>query len=295
MAVEELKGKAAPALKLLLSGVPTGVDWTGVICPAGLIGTEDIFKLKWFANVIEPKAGQKQAATLAVYSDYRLYPSFLNNEIGRRLITEIYQHITEDQGMGLPERITLVGREPHVSVYPAGYESAGTPSIHYKLMGGGTPVGKLLEPTSDNVIRLTTHNFDDIRDLLTFDINGQTPSIRLKKRIEAGFPYFGVYKEGRLVAMAGCYGANEALEAANLGDIYVRPDMRKKGYGTDVTVAVMHELNGSGINLIACDISLNEEPILSESTKPVAQHLLEKLGMHVTDEILYQDLVRKQT
>jgi GNAT superfamily N-acetyltransferase len=72
-------------------------------------------------------------------------------------------------------------------------------------------------------------------------------------------PYFGMRREGRLIAAGGVHVHSPRYKVAALGNIAVRPDCRGQGLGRLVTAAVCHSLLRTvehiGLNVKADNVS----------------------------------------
>jgi ribosomal protein S18 acetylase RimI-like enzyme len=88
-------------------------------------------------------------------------------------------------------------------------------------------------------------------------------------QIENGF-FFGRFAGTRLAAAAGTHLVSARYGVAAVGNILTHPDFRGRGYGSDLTTAVLKELIRLGIRDIVLNVRQDNAPAL---------HLYEKLGL----------------
>jgi GNAT superfamily N-acetyltransferase len=87
-------------------------------------------------------------------------------------------------------------------------------------------------------------------------------------QIERGV-FYGVFEKDQIVAVAGTHLVSATYGVAAIGNIFVHPNCRGRGYGTATTSAVADELLQRGIQ----DVVLN---VGQDNT--LAIHVYEKLG-----------------
>jgi predicted GNAT family acetyltransferase len=81
--------------------------------------------------------------------------------------------------------------------------------------------------------------------------------------------FYGISVEDRLVAVAGTHLVSPTYSVAAMGNIFVHPDYRGRGYGTVVTSAVANELLQRGIRDVVLNVAQDNAPAI---------HVYEKLG-----------------
>jgi len=67
--------------------------------------------------------------------------------------------------------------------------------------------------------------------------------------------FYGVFVDGELVSIAGTHLVSRAFGVAAVGNIFTRPDHRRRGYAAGVTSAVVGELLQLGIGDIVLNVS----------------------------------------
>jgi RimJ/RimL family protein N-acetyltransferase len=81
--------------------------------------------------------------------------------------------------------------------------------------------------------------------------------------------FYGIPVEGRIVAVAGTHLVSPTYSVAGMGNIFVHPDHRGRGYGTATTSAVANELLQRGIRDVVLNVAQDNAPAI---------HVYEKLG-----------------
>ena len=81
--------------------------------------------------------------------------------------------------------------------------------------------------------------------------------------------FYGILVEGRIVAVAGTHLVSPTYSVAAMGNIFVHPDYRGRGYGTATTSAVANELLQRGIRDVVLNVAQDNAPAI---------HVYEKLG-----------------
>lgn len=115
-----------------------------------------------------------------------------------------------------------------------------------------------------DVIRLDTTHIGQLVDLYGDEgADAFSPS-----QVPAGI-FFGIFDGGQLVSAAGTHLISPAYRLGAVGNIYTHPDHRGKGYGTQVTSAVVSELIGQRIEDIVLNVEQDNVP---------ANRLYERLG-----------------
>lgn len=71
--------------------------------------------------------------------------------------------------------------------------------------------------------------------------------------------FFGIRREGQLIAAAGTHLTAAEEGVAAIGNVYVHRDWRRRGFGRTVTAAVTEELLKRGIRTIALNVSHTNE------------------------------------
>jgi RimJ/RimL family protein N-acetyltransferase len=81
--------------------------------------------------------------------------------------------------------------------------------------------------------------------------------------------FYGVFIEDQIVAVAGTHLVSPTYGVAGIGNIFVHPDCRGRGYGTAATSAVANELLRRGIRDVVLNVDQDNAPAI---------HVYEKLG-----------------
>jgi ribosomal protein S18 acetylase RimI-like enzyme len=91
-------------------------------------------------------------------------------------------------------------------------------------------------------------------------------------QVEQGV-FCGLYSESQLVAAAGTHLVSPTYGVGAVGNVFVHPGHRGRGYGTAVVSAVVAELLDRGIQDVVLNVSQDNAPAI---------HLYEKLGFERT-------------
>jgi len=220
---------------------------------------------------------------VGTYRGYRVFPFGQNKRI-----SEIFAQIEPS----LPDAITIVANRENL-ILPLGFEAKSEPSTHHKMiLREGIRTRPSFELNATEGIRLLTQtNSQEIEHLKAQD-KFQQISPRFTERLSRKLPYYGLYVMDKLVAVAGCYGLSHEFEIANIGDIYVHPEHRKKGYAHALVSVLVETLIGNGAGIIGCDIAENEQPIGPNSKPAIFNLLTQKIGFEHDGDIYYQDALR---
>ena len=79
--------------------------------------------------------------------------------------------------------------------------------------------------------------------------------------------YFGVWDDDELVSVAGTHVLSIEHSIAAVGNVFTRPDHRKKGYGTRANGLVAKTLVNMGISTIVLNVSTANQPAIRSYTR----------------------------
>jgi ribosomal protein S18 acetylase RimI-like enzyme len=82
---------------------------------------------------------------------------------------------------------------------------------------------------------------------------GESPDFYFPQMLEDR-TFFGVKKDGMLVAAAGTHITNPNESVAAVGNVYTHREWRNRGLGRKVTAAVVHHLQGAGFQTLALNV-----------------------------------------
>jgi len=88
---------------------------------------------------------------------------------------------------------------------------------------------------------------------------GESPDFFYASMVTDGV-FYGVRKDGDLIAVAGTHLVSREEGAAAIGNVYVRRDRRGRGLGRAVTAAVIHEL--AGIETVGLNVRADNDAAL---------------------------------
>lgn len=93
------------------------------------------------------------------------------------------------------------------------------------------------KPAKGGATRLYKHQVSELNNLYRTTLT----SVFTMAQIEEGI-YYGLWKDGRLVSVAGTHFVSSVIGIAAVGNVYTHPDHRGKGYAGLCTGAVTEEL-----------------------------------------------------
>ena len=114
--------------------------------------------------------------------------------------------------------------------------------------------------------RLTDEQIDEILEL--FRGQRDRPDAFHPSQLEHG-SFFGLFRDGQLVSMAGTHVVSEMMSVAALGNVFTHPDWRGRGYGQIVSSSVVRDLLSRGIETIVLNTQVENQ---------AAVHLYHGLG-----------------
>lgn len=158
-----------------------------------------------------------------------------------------------------PQRAYLTCREPHLAVAREFYAWDKTDSMWRMVLHPHS-----FHPVSGGAVRLTSDQTEALIALYAEDWGEAFMPTQVTQGV-----FYGVYADGRLVAVAGTHLVSPTYGVAAMGNIYTHPDYRGRGYGAATTTAVADELLRMGIR----DVVLNVH-----QENAVAVRLYERLG-----------------
>jgi len=107
---------------------------------------------------------------------------------------------------------------------------------------------------SGGVERLGVEDVEELRALYADgEADGESPDFFFDTMLEEG-TFFGVQREGRLVAAAGTHLTSVEESVAAVGNVYTHRDWRGRGLARVTTGAVVEELLRRGIRTIALNV-----------------------------------------
>lgn len=116
----------------------------------------------------------------------------------------------------------------------------------------------------DAAIRLDTSHIGQLVELF----GDEGADAFSSSQVAAGV-FFGIFDNHQLVSAAGTHLISPTYRLAAVGNIYTHPDYRGRGYGTQVTSAVVSKLISLGIDDIVLNVEQDNVP---------ANRLYDKLG-----------------
>lgn len=96
--------------------------------------------------------------------------------------------------------------------------------------------------------------------------------------------FYGVRTGARLVAAAGTHVVTARYGIAAVGNVYTRPEARRRGYGTAATTAVVAELLAGPIRDVVLNVAADNDE---------AQRVYERLGFRVHREFWEGEVRRR--
>lgn len=134
------------------------------------------------------------------------------------------------------------------------------PMVRMVLEPGGRPP----VAAAGQVVRIGPADLESVEALYRED----TPDFFLPAMLTDGV-YFGIRDGEELVAVAGTHVRGVVLRVGALGNVYTRPDHRRRGHASVLTWAVTSELRRSGITTIVLNIRADNH---------AARRVYERLG-----------------
>jgi ribosomal protein S18 acetylase RimI-like enzyme len=122
----------------------------------------------------------------------------------------------------------------------------------------------LFRPVASDAIRLAPGQSGQLAELYAHGGGGAFSPAQVGQGV-----FYGAYVADQLVAAGGTHLVSAAYGVGAVGNVYVHPDYRGRGYGTAVTSAVVSELLDRGIRDVVLNVGQDN---------PVAIHIYEKMG-----------------
>ena len=116
---------------------------------------------------------------------------------------------------------------------------------------------------------LSGENFDSVITL--FADHADRPDSFHRRQLETG-PFYGAYREGELVAVAGVHVLSESASMAAIGNVFTHPAHRGQGFGRKVSAQVIRGLRSMGIQTIVLNVAKENY---------AAVHLYQDLGFQI--------------
>lgn len=123
-----------------------------------------------------------------------------------------------------------------------------------------------LPPPSPLAFRLTGARLAEVQSLYRLYAEAHFSPYQLMQGV-----FYGVERDGRLVAVAGTHLVSQTYGVAAVGNVFTHPDYRGRGYAQACTAAVLRDL-GARIPTVVLNVGADN---------PVAQHVYAKLGFSV--------------
>lgn len=115
-----------------------------------------------------------------------------------------------------------------------------------------------------NVRRLTPEDLPDIESL--FGEHSDRPDAFHQRQLLSG-PFYGYWQGSQLVSVAGVHVCSSWADVAALGNVFTDPDHRGRGYGTQVSAAVLRDLLTSKIGTIVLNVAMTNDAALRSYRK----------------------------
>ncbi|MGA9350805.1 MAG: GNAT family N-acetyltransferase [Anaerolineae bacterium] len=159
-----------------------------------------------------------------------------------------------------PERAYFTCRAEHLPVVEAFYDLGEVEEMFRMTI---TPSD--FRPVPGLVIRLNLAHLDQLRALYRLGGGSAFAPYQLRDGV-----YYGIEVNGRLVSAAGTHLVSPTFGVAAVGNIFTRPNHRRRGYATACTSHVVGELLTQGLDVVLNVNRQNAEAI----------GVYEKLGFH---------------
>lgn len=137
-----------------------------------------------------------------------------------------------------------------------------------------------LPPPSPLAFRLTGARLAEVQSLYRLYAEAHFSPYQLMQGV-----FYGVERDGRLVAVAGTHLISETYGVAAVGNVFTHPDYRGRGYAQACTAAVVRDL-AERIPTVVLNVGADNL---------VAQHVYERLGFSAHCEYYEAMAYRKQT
>jgi ribosomal protein S18 acetylase RimI-like enzyme len=159
-----------------------------------------------------------------------------------------------------PGRVYLTCRPEHLPAAGETYAWEGEPHPMWRMHLRRREI----PPARTACVRLTAGDAGPVRELVALgELSGYSET-----QIARGV-FYGIFEDGRLAALAGTHLVSPNYGVAGVGNIFTRPDRRRRGLGRAVVSAVLAELIRTGIRDIVLNVRRENAP---------AVHLYESLG-----------------
>lgn len=175
-----------------------------------------------------------------------------------------------------PTRAYAIVQEAHLAALEAHYSLAEQKRMVRMVWDGSPP----LPPQNRLAFRLTGANLTDLQTLYRIYAEAHFSPYQLMQGI-----FYGVERNGRLVAVAGTHLVAPTYGVAAVGNVFTHPDYRGRGYAQACTVEVIRELAGRA-ETVVLNVGADNSPAL---------HLYEKLGFARYCEFYEAVAYRKRT
>lgn len=164
-----------------------------------------------------------------------LVPPFIRS-ILPLLPRHLYAHLS-------PDLLAIVGEDYHIRSH----------GLHYKM--ALTQTERLSYVDTSAVVPLSTANLDELNELYATSYPGNWFDPRM---LETGH-YFGIWRDDRLVSVAGVHVYSEEYRVATLGNVTTHPALRGQGLGTVVCAklcrSLLETVEQIGLNVKADNLS----------------------------------------
>jgi ribosomal protein S18 acetylase RimI-like enzyme len=158
-----------------------------------------------------------------------------------------------------PERVHLMCLEGHLPLTREFYGWHETTPMWRMVLQPGR-----FRPVASDAIRLAPGQSGQLTELYALGGGGAFSPAQVGQGV-----FFGIWAEGQLVAAAGTHLVSTTYGVGAVGNVFVHPERRGRGYGTAVTSAVLAELLDRGIRDVILNVSQDNA---------AAIHVYENLG-----------------
>lgn len=166
------------------------------------------------------------------------------------------------------QQVYLSVREEHYPAVSRVYDLGGNkrPMLRMKL-SRDTALGK----KAPHIQRLNVEHSQHLTALYSHG-GPFTPDAFSPYQVDNGV-FYGIWDEdGQLAAAGGTHIVNRTEAVAAIGNVYTRPDRRRRGYARAITCAIVAELRDSGFETIVLNVDQRND---------AARALYEELGFDV--------------
>lgn len=136
-------------------------------------------------------------------------------------------------GSGLCPWLVYLLYQPHQAAAIESFYRAGRKSVMRRMH----ITEKTFTPVNGEANRLTAWDADSLNELYTAEMDCYIHPRQIQQGV-----YYGVWRDGRLVSVAGTHVISRSQGIAAVGNVFTHPRHRHQGYATACTSAVTQEL-----------------------------------------------------